>query len=213
MGSKYFPPQILANVAELQSFDGTNIRPNTVVRVRDTINQVGYAGPSTFRFVAGGTAVDATAQLIVNPVVGAASGQWQCVDPYFNLLFNSATITFNLTNGQVLFTVPTGYRINPHRFILEVGTPWTGGAASAIGISSSNAAYNTAGDLMGGAAGNVAADLTAGFRGTNGTKMAAMYATQPPVVLIAGDTIIWNRITSAFTAGNGVLHIPCFRLI
>ena len=59
--------------------------------------------------------------------------------------------------------------------------------------------------LMGGAAGNVAADLVAGFRGTIGTKLAA---AQPPVVLIAGDTVRWDRITSAFTAGTGIVHFP-----
>jgi hypothetical protein len=212
MASKYFQPQIIANVAELQSFDGDKIRPNSLVHLRDGINQNGFQGPSRFRFVAGATAVDATAQLILNPIVGSASGQWQCVDPFFVLQFNSNTITSALANNATLFTVPTGYRIAPVRFVLEVGTSWTGGTNSAIGISSDNAAYNTAGDLFGGAGGNVAADLTTGgFRGTNGTKMAAMYATQPPVVLVAGNVMRWNRIVDAFAAGNGVLSVPCWR--
>jgi len=211
MASKYFPPVLIPNVAELQAFDGDKIRPDSIYKVANTINQNGYVGPSTFRFVAGAAAADATAQLIINPAVGAASGQWQCVDPFFVLLFDSNTVTFALANNAVLFTVPVGYRIAPQLYVLEVGTPWTGGTNSAIGMNSSNAAYNTAGDLLGGAGGMVAADLTAGFRGKIGAKMAAMYATQPPVVLSAGDTMRWNRIVDAFTAGNGVLHVPCWR--
>lgn len=213
MGSKYFPPQIIADTNELQAFDGDKIRPDSVVRLKNGVNQQGYVGPSTFRFVAGGAAADATAQLIINPAVGSASGQWQCVDPFFVLYWNSNIITSALANNATLFTVPAGYRIAPLRFVLEVGTSWTGGTNSAIGISSDNAAYSTAGDLMGGAGGNVAADLTTGgFRGTNGTKMAAMYATQPPVILVAGNVIRWNRIVDAFAAGNGVLQCPCWRM-
>jgi len=112
-------------------------------------------------------------------------------------------VDFNKADAAVLYTVPTGLRLQVTRCFWEVTTPWTGGTSSAIGLSSSNANYNTKGDLLGGASGDVAAGLTAGFKGTNGAKTAS----QGIVVLVAGDTIRFDRITSAFTAGAGNVHI------
>lgn len=108
------------------------------------------------------------------------------------------------TDAEVLYTVPAGKRLLVGRAFWEVTTAFTGGAAAAIGLSSSNAAYNTKGDLLGGAAGDLLAALTAGFRGAVGAKLA----TSGLVVLIAADTIRFDRIVSAFTAGAGFAHIP-----
>lgn len=113
-------------------------------------------------------------------------------------------VDFNKADAAVLFTIPAGYRCQVGRAFWEVTTPWTGGASSAIGVSSSNANANTKGDILGGAAGDVAAGLTAGFKGTVGAKIAALGL----VVLVAGDTIRFDRIASAFTAGAGFLHLP-----
>lgn len=113
-------------------------------------------------------------------------------------------VDFSKADAAVLFTVPVGYRVQVGRAFWEVTTPFTGGASSAIGVSSSNAAYNTKGDLLGGATGDVLAGLTAGFRGTVGAKIASLGL----VVLVAGDTIRFDRITSAFTAGVALLHLP-----
>lgn len=111
---------------------------------------------------------------------------------------------FTKADAAVLYTVPAGIRLQVGRAFWEVTTPWTGGASSAIGLSSSNAAYNTKGDLLGGAAGDVLAGLTAGFKGTIGAKAA----TQGVIVLVAGDTIRFDRIVSAFTAGVALAHVP-----
>jgi hypothetical protein len=113
-------------------------------------------------------------------------------------------VSFASTDAQVLYTVPVGIRLQMGRAFWEVVTPFTGGASSAIGVSSSNANASTKGDLLGGATGDVAANLTAGFKGTVGTRVASSGL----VVLVAGDTIRFDRITSAFTAGAGNLHIP-----
>ena len=113
-------------------------------------------------------------------------------------------VNFNLADAAPLFVVPPGMRIAIERPLIEVIVPFTGGAASAIGLSSSNVGYNTKGDLAGGAAGDVAAGLTAGFKGTLGTKAA----TQGVIVLVGGDVIRFDRITSVFTAGSGFAHIP-----
>jgi hypothetical protein len=115
-------------------------------------------------------------------------------------------VTFNTTDAAVLFTVPTGFRVMIRETFWEVTTPFTGGVSSTIGLSSSNANYNTKGDLLGGAAGDAAAVLVATgalAKGAAGAKMG------PPrrVVLVAGDTIRFDRITSAFTAGVATAHV------
>jgi hypothetical protein len=113
--------------------------------------------------------------------------------------------TFNQADASVLFTVPAGYRMKIIDACWEPTTSFTGGASSAIGLSSSNAGYNTKGDILGGAAGDVAAGLTAvpatPMKRTIGAKIAA------GVFLVAGDTIRFDRIVSAFTAGVGNVHI------
>lgn len=117
-------------------------------------------------------------------------------------------VTFNTADAAVLYTVPNGVRLSVERAFWEPTVSWTGGTASAIGASSSNASYSTKGDLLGGAAGDVAAGLVstgAPFKGTIGAKAA----TQGVIVLVAGDTIRFDRIASAFTAGAGNIHIPC----
>lgn len=113
-------------------------------------------------------------------------------------------VDYTKADAAVLYTVPTGIRLLVGRPFWEVTTPFTGGTSSAIGLSSSNAAYNTKGDLLGGASGDVAAGLGAGFQGTIGAKVAS----QGLVVLVAGNTIRFDRITSVFTAGVGLAHVP-----
>lgn len=114
-------------------------------------------------------------------------------------------VDFSLADAAVIYTVPTlpspATRLSVARVMLEVTADFTGGSSSAIGLSSSNTAYNTPGDVFGGASGLLLAALTAGFRGTDGAK--------PRVVLAAADTIKWNRIASAFTAGTGKIHMHC----
>ncbi len=118
-------------------------------------------------------------------------------------------ITAANADADVLYTVPANLTILvlPH-VLWEVTTAWTGGSSSAIGLSSSGTGYTTKGDVHGGASGDVLATLVAGIkRGTAGAKMAT-----PGVVLRAGDTIRFDRITSAFTAGAGNIIIPVVTL-
>lgn len=115
---------------------------------------------------------------------------------------------YTMVDGAVLYTVPANLRLLvPAHPFWEVLTSWTGGASSAVGVSSSNANYNTKGDLLGGATGDVAATMVSTgnpFKGTIGAKVAS----QGLVVLVAGDTVHFDRITSAFTAGTANLHLP-----
>ena len=113
-------------------------------------------------------------------------------------------ISKDTADVAVLFTVPAGHNLVVKKAWWNVQTGFTGGSSSAIGASSSNSAYNTAGDLLGGASGDVAASLVAGQKG--GTVGAKMSGNQV-VVLVPGDTIKFNRITSAFTAGSGYLML------
>lgn len=205
MTSRFVPPAVVPTAAELQAFDGNTIPNNTVVMVISSALGGTIGSPRTYRFRTGDASTDALGELVVTPTVNPAGGKWLICDPYMDVQLNNLG---NPADATVLFTVPANMRLHVVRAILDVSVSYTGGAASAIGLSSSNAAYATKGDLLGGAAGNIAADLVApGFRGTNGTKVAASYATQPPVVLVAADTIRYDRITSAFTAGNANLHL------
>lgn len=109
---------------------------------------------------------------------------------------------FGTADAAVLATLPTGLKLLVTRGYWEIVADLTGGASSAIGLSSSQSPYNTKGDLLGGAGGDVAASLTAGIRpGTTGADIAA------GVILLGGTTIKFDRIVSAFTAGSGYAHL------
>jgi len=120
-------------------------------------------------------------------------------------------IGFGTADATALFTVPTlppscvGLYIG--RAFWEVTTSFTGGASSAIGISSNNASYNTKGDILGGASGDVAATLVSTGVKYKGGTLGAKFGSNGVIVLVAGDTIRFDRITSAFTAGAGFLHL------
>lgn len=110
-------------------------------------------------------------------------------------------IGYGTANAAVLLTMPTGARMIVRRCYWEVTTGFTGGSSSAIGLSGPSP-HNTAGDLLGGSGGDVAATLVAGVAlGTIGADTAA------GVLLKAADTVKFDRITSAFTAGAGYAHV------
>jgi len=120
-------------------------------------------------------------------------------------------IAFGTANSAVLFTVPTlpngcaGLYIG--RAWWEVTTSFTGGASSAIAITTSNTNYNATGALLGGA-GEVAATLVStGAKYKPGTLGASYAATNGIIVLATADTIVFQRVTSAFTAGAGFVHL------
>lgn len=116
----------------------------------------------------------------------------------------TAAVVFGTLNNAVLYTVPTGWQIQIASSYIHVTTSWTGGTSSAIGASSSNAGLATPGDLLGGAAGDLAATLASTGPYAQGTKGAKIGT--PSALLVGGDTIIFNRVASTFTAGAGVDH-------
>lgn len=115
------------------------------------------------------------------------------------------TVTSALADAAVLATTPTGFAARVLRG--DWGTPsiaFTGGSSSSIGLSSGTATgHTTKGDFLGGASGDVAAAINTGaFRpGTIGADIAA------GAYLGAADTIRYDEITSAFTAGTTVAHL------
>jgi hypothetical protein len=121
---------------------------------------------------------------------------------YLRLAISSAT-----ADAEVLYTVPTNLSIMILAAFWEVTTGFTGGTSSAIGLSSSLSPHDAAGDILGGSAGDVAATLVAGYK--RGTQGLSFTATPNLVVLTGGSTIKFNRITSAFTAGAGYVHLHC----
>lgn len=130
--------------------------------------------------------------------------------PHLKIPFSFAT-----ADAAVLLTVPTlvngAAALQLDSLFWEVTVGFTGGSSSAIGISSTNTKYNTKGDLLGGSSGDVAATLVSTNQyvmGTAGTKYAVAVSTGK-VFLVAGDVIRFDRITSAFTAGSGFLHVNC----
>ena len=121
-------------------------------------------------------------------------------------------IGFATADTTVLLALPAGAVLALDDLYWEVTADWTGGAASAIGISSNKTAptnWTTKGDLLGGATGDVAATLLAAtgiVSGTVGTDMDTV-AKRRGAIWKATDNFRFDRITSAFTAGAGFLHI------
>lgn len=154
---------------------------------------------SLWRFESSSSASDTTQSFVVTP--GAGSGRWLRADKFVDI---KVAVDFNTADAAVLFTVPVGFRLRVVRPWWEVTADFTGGSSSTIGMSSSQSPYNTKGDVQGGAAGDALAALTAGYRGgTLGTDLG----TQGLMVLDAGSTVRFDRITSAFTAGTGFAHV------
>jgi len=115
-------------------------------------------------------------------------------------------IDYTLADAAVLYTVPAHLaKVRILSVFWEVTTGFSGGSSSAIGLSSSQTNYTTKGMVHGGSSGDVAATLVAGYHvGTQGTGFTA----DPKVVILAaGATIRFDRITSVFTAGSGYVHI------
>ncbi len=143
--------------------------------------------------------------LVATPTDAPTTGRWIRVDKYVDL---ALAVTKDTADAAVLFTVPVGFRLQLGIPWWEVTTSWTGGSASAIGLSSSNTPLSTKGDLLGGTGGDVAAGLLstgALAKGTIGTDI-----NKPIAFLVAGDTIRFDQIVSIFTAGVGIAHVPVF---
>lgn len=179
-------PASIATKAALKALEAKH-----VARVHGNEIYVDADG-SRWVFHSSSTASDTSENLVVTPTYG--TGRWLRVPGTIDL---SLTIAFDTADLAVLFTVPAGARLILGRGYWDVDTSFTGGSSSAIGLAGPSP-HNTAGDLLGGSGGDVAAALTAGVKlGTIGADTAA------GVMLKAGDTVVFNRITSQFTAGAG----------
>lgn len=179
---------IQATRAAVKALDGDNRTSNIIVPVVDG---------SMWRWASASTATDTSENLVLIADDTPTTGRWLRQPGLVDL---SLPFTFATANGATLFTVPIGARLWVQGGYWEISTGFSGGTTPAIGLSSS--AYSTAGDLLGGSSGDVAAVVgTTGIRrGTIGTVIGA------GVMLLPGDTILFNRIASAFTAGVGKAH-------
>ncbi len=164
------------------------------------------ADRTLWTFDADGTASEDEAQdLIIEPDAG--DGQWVAVDKAKVL---KIPISYANTDGEAIFTVPAGFvlRLTGQPY-WEVTTGFTGGSSSAIGVSTSVTGYTTGGDILGGASGDVAATLVAGdaIPGTIGGELGDQVGFHA-LALVEDDELQFDRITSAFTAGAGFVHVP-----
>lgn len=159
---------------------------------------------SLWRFVAASTqAADGSNELVLVPDAG--TGRWVRADKSAIL---KLPIGFGTADGADLILVPAGMTLRITGFpFWEVTTAFAGGAASAIGLSTTVTGYDTKGDVLGGATGDVEAGLTAGIRpGTVGAEMDLTGFHE--ILLVAGAAIEFDRITSVFTSGAGFACVP-----
>jgi hypothetical protein len=119
---------------------------------------------------------------------------------------------FTTADGAVLYTLPSDLRVRAVNLFWEITASFTGGSSSAIGVSSSQSAFATAGMLLGGSGGDVAATLVTGVQPFRGTQGTAFTAAPFIAVLDGGATLKFNRVASAFTAGAGFIHAE-FRVV
>jgi len=158
---------------------------------------------SRWTFNLASTATDTTQSLAVAPTDGLG-GAFLRSDAVVDLKLPFA---FGTADATALFTVPTGFKLRIERAYWEIIASMTGGSSSAIGVSSTNAAFNTKGDILGGASGDVAATLVQTGSPYKGGTLGAKLGSNGIIVLVAADVLRFDAITSAFTAGNGFVHI------
>ena len=153
--------------------------------------------------------------VLVDTLLAASlPGRWLAVPGQFVNL--ALPFTYATADAAVLYTVPTGAAFKVEGLYWEVTTGFTGGSSSAIGVSTTKSSptnWSTKGDLLGGSGGDVAATLVAGARiaGTIGTD-ADTIAKMRGAIFEAAELFRFDRITSAFTAGVGSVHVYGFLL-
>lgn len=160
---------------------------------------------SMWRFVAASVVTTDGADVFVL-IPTAGTGVWFRVDKSF---VARIPFTFATADAALILTVPEGFvaRILPFPY-WEVSAAFTGGATPGIGVSTTKAGYNTKGDILGGAGGDLTAGLTAGVKlGTQGTKLDTLAHLQA-LLLVEADSLRFDRIASAFTAGAGNVMVP-----
>lgn len=160
---------------------------------------------SRWRFSAASAATDTSENLVATPSAG--SGRWLRDDKVVALWL---PVTFATADNATIFTTPAGAKLKVREAWWQVGTTFAGGSASAIGIDCSVSGWSTAGDILGGAAGDVAATLVS----TNGRMVGTVGAqldtfAHGRLLMIAADTLRFQRITDAFTSGVAKVRVLC----
>jgi hypothetical protein len=161
---------------------------------------------SLWRFHATSTAADTSSNLVKAPAVG--SGRWLRANTTVSLYL---PIGFGTADNATLFTVPVGARLHPREAWWEIATSYSGGTGTpSIGLHASPTGWSTKGDILGGAAGDVNATLVSTntrMVGTIGAKLDTR--TNGRLILIAADTLNYDRISSVATAGAGAARVLC----
>lgn len=142
--------------------------------------------------------------LVVEPASG--SGAWLRMPGRAYLVL---PFTFATADATALLTLQAGQQLRLWDLYWEIAADMTGGASSAIGVSSNKTGYSTKGDLLGGATGDVAASLTLALSPTVGTIGAKLDGDDARAIFVSANTIRFDRITSAFTAGSGNVVVVC----
>lgn len=157
-----------------------------------------------WRFSAASTAADTSENLVVVPTAG--TGVWLRADKTVALWL---PVTFANADASVIFTMPTGAKFKPRESWWDVVTSWTGGSSSAIGVHCSATGYTTKGDLLGGASGDIAATLVGPVSGRQVGTIGAKLATRTTdrLIMIAADTLLFDQITSTFSAGAANVRV------
>lgn len=159
------------------------------------------ADGSQWVFAASSTAADTSEQLVLTPAAG--SGRWLRIDKSFVM---DLPITYATADAAVLHTVPAGFVLRlvsaPY---YDITTQFAGGSSSSIGASSSKSGYSTKGDLI--SATLTAALTTGNGKGALGDKVDSA-AELHALTLVAADTILHDRIVSAYTSGVGSVRVP-----
>lgn len=204
-------PILCDTVADLQGFDGSKMFSKSIALVTQMSSTAPV--PGMYRWVAGSTSADGNqGQLIVVPTVGAASGRWARCDQKIDLIM---PFTFATADRAVLYTNAAEHTLwlLLDECLWETTASFAGGAGSRIAVSiSTGPIADTNGSLMGGAGGdgtgtNPALNDAQMWKPTAGVGSGA--GAKAMVLRSAGDTILFNRVVSAFTSGAGNIHVPC----
>lgn len=186
-------PMSVATIAALQALTAPGNGQLFVVQ----------ADGSKWRYASASSLTTDAASALVLTATGVGSGAYLREDNDVDL---KLPVAYTTADAAVLYTVPAGFRLQLGLAWWEVTTSFTGGSSSAIGLKSSSSAMSTAGDVLGGSGGDVAATLVSTGALAKGT-VGAKYGN-PASIFVGGDTIVFDRITSAFTAGAGFAHVP-----
>lgn len=209
MAQDLVSPSLYPTAADLALLDAAKIFPHHIAQVSRISSTIPVS--ARYRFIAASTSPDNNqSQLVVVPGTNPASGKWHRIDSAFDLVI---PVTFANTDNQQLVLVPTPMTLLPvyAGIFLEVTTAWAGGTTPKIGLSFTNGTVTrTQGNLAGGATGNGAFTFVTYKQLTLGSQYSIAAGTTDAVVLGPGSTILWDRISDAYTSGAGNIHIPVY---